>query len=55
MSITKINKNKDPTSFITCSVDKHFKIWSPSGELWADVNLGKFDEKIWSFPFDWVG
>jgi hypothetical protein len=37
-------------------MDKHFKIWSMKGELWADVNLAKYDgSNIWKFPFDWVG
>lgn len=26
-----------------------------TGDLWADVNLSKFDEKLWKFPYDWIG
>ena len=55
MTVTRINKIKDPPSFVTCSLDKHFKIWSLSGAMWADVNISRFDEKEWFFPFDWVG
>lgn len=26
-----------------------------TGELYASVNLARFEENIWHFPFDWVG
>ncbi len=26
-----------------------------SGECWADLNLSKFEDTVWKFPFDWVG
>ena len=55
MPISRMDKMKDPPCLITSSVDKHFKIWSLNCELWADVNIQMFDDKIWKFPFDWVG
>jgi hypothetical protein len=53
--ITRINKIKEPASFVTNSLDKHFKIWSLSGSIFADVSLGRLEENVWRFPFDWVG
>jgi hypothetical protein len=53
--ILKMNRVRDPISFITNSLDKHLKIWSMTGECWADLNMSNFNETIWKFPFDWVG
>ena len=50
-----MNRVKDPISFITNSLDKHLKIWSMTGDCWADLNLSKFEDTVWKFPFDWVG
>lgn len=52
--VNKITKIKDPQSFITCSLDKHVKIWSLEGELLGDINLVKLGNNYWKFPFDWV-
>lgn len=52
--VNKITKIKDPLSFITCSLDKHVKVWSLSGELLGDINLVKLGNNYWKFPFDWV-
>lgn len=39
---------------MTCSPDKHVKLWSMNGELWGDINLMKENyDKQWSYPFDW--
>jgi hypothetical protein len=53
--ITRINKLKEPISFVTNSFDKHFKIWAYDGQLYASVNLTRFEDTVWKFPFDWVG
>jgi hypothetical protein len=44
----------EPLGLITCSIDKHVKIWSLKGELWGDIYLLKesYDKK-WAFPFEW--
>ena len=52
--VNKITKIKDPQSFITCSLDKHVKVWSLEGELLGDINLVKLGNNYWKFPFDWV-
>jgi len=52
--VNKITKIKDPLSFISCSIDKHVKVWSLEGELLGDINLVKFGNNFWKFPFDWV-
>ena len=52
--INKITKIKDPLSFVTCSLDKHVKVWSLEGELLGDINLVKLGNNFWKFPFDWV-
>lgn len=38
-------------------MDRHFKIWSMKGELWASINISRYDysQNFWKFPFDWVG
>ena len=59
-SINKLIKLKEPGSsnfqgYISCSLDKSFKIWSPAGDLFAAVNLSKFGSTLWKFPYDWVG
>lgn len=38
-------------------MDKFFKIWSMNGEVWASINLGRYDSgtNYWKFPYDWVG
>ncbi|CAD8060727.1 unnamed protein product [Paramecium primaurelia] len=55
-AIVKINKIRELVSFISSSMDKHFKIWSMKGELWSDISLAKYDgSNYWKFPFDWVG
>jgi len=52
-AVTKLRKIKDPISFVTCSPDKHVKLWSLEGVLFSDINLIKFDEgRLWKFPFD---
>jgi len=52
--VNKITKIKDPVSFISCSIDKHVKIWSLEGEILGDINLVKLGNNYWRFPFDWV-
>lgn len=42
-------------SFVTNSFDKHFKIWAYDGQMYASVNLTRFEDTTWRFPFDWVG
>lgn len=55
-SITKLNKIRDPICHVSSSLDKHFKIWSMKGDLWADINLSRQDgNNLWEFPYDWVG
>jgi len=44
----------DPISFITTSLDRTVKIWSPKGEQWACINLVKLNNSFWKFPYDWV-
>lgn len=44
----------DPISFITTSLDRTVKIWSPNGEQWACINLVKLNNSFWKFPYDWV-
>lgn len=46
---------ENPDGIITCSVDKHVKLWSLEGELWGDIYLmkEKYDKK-WKYPFDWL-
>lgn len=53
----RINKIRELVSFISSSMDRHFKIWSMKGDLWAAINLTKYDSasNYWRFPFDWVG
>lgn len=47
MLISRIERILDPICLSTCSNDKHFKIWSLSGVVWADVNLARFDDRVW--------
>lgn len=34
-----MTKLQEPNGFITCSSDKHVKLWGIHGELWGDINL----------------
>ncbi len=44
-----------PNGIVTCSIDKHVRLWSLDGELWGDINLMKENcDKKWTYPFDWT-
>ena len=46
---------KEPLCFISCSNDKHLRIWGKNGEMQGDINLVKLGGKqFWKIPFDWV-
>jgi hypothetical protein len=50
--ITFMNNIDEPRGFITCSFDRHVRIWSREGTLWGDIYLAKERiHKNWSFPF----
>mmetsp|Transcript_41306 Transcript_41306/g.36655 ORF Transcript_41306/g.36655 Transcript_41306/m.36655 type:complete len:235 (-) Transcript_41306:241-945(-) len=51
--VTNMIKVPDPKSFITCSPDKHVKVFGMDGELLGDINLVKLGKNIWNFPFNW--
>lgn len=58
--ILQLNLIKDPFSFITCSKDKKFKIWTIQGDCIGEVNVGATilnnDLKNtceWKFKIDW--
>lgn len=55
-----INQIKDPFSFITCSKDKRFKIWTIQGDCIGEVNIGAsvLNAEVkptaeWKFKIDW--
>jgi hypothetical protein len=52
--INSINFLENPDGIITCSTDKHVKLWSLEGILWGDINLmNEALDKQWSYPLDW--
>ena len=58
--INALTHIKDPNSFISCSKDKKFKVWSFSNgcELLAEVNISPTMSNIeiepeWKFKIDW--
>ena len=52
--VNSINFIENPDGIITCSAEKHVKLWSLDGTLWGDINLMKENyDKQWTYPFDW--
>jgi WD40 repeat protein len=52
--INSITFLDNPHGILTCSTDRHVKLWSLDGELWGDINLLKENtDKMWTYPFDW--
>lgn len=51
---TSLTLIEDPLCLVSCGQDKHVKLWSVSGELLGDINLGRLGTRIWKFPFDWI-
>ncbi len=51
---TSLSLIEDPLCLVSCGQDKHVKLWSVSGELLGDINLGRLGTRLWRFPFDWV-
>lgn len=43
-----------PDGIITCSSDRHVRLWSLDGIVWGDINLLRENcDKHWTYPFDW--
>ena len=52
--VSNIQFLSSPDGVITCSHDRHVKLWSLKGEMWGDINLLKENyDKQWVYPFDW--
>jgi len=53
-AINHISRVNEPVCFITCSTDKHVKVWNMDGACLGDLNLVKLGNANWNLPFDWV-
>ena len=53
-SVINLISINEPLCYITCSHDKHVKIWGKDGEMQGDINLVKPGKQFWKIPFDWV-
>lgn len=53
-NVNKLLKIKGMEGFVSTSSDKSIQLFNLNGSHWGRLNLFKFNDTFWNFPYNWV-